>query len=111
MKEVFHYKELADGGLDKRKVRTCIRGCFQIFSYDETFAPMPQLKSFRMFFVLCTILNLETSQFDVSGAFLNSPLQYEIWVKLPKGYKGFGNYTHGILRKSMYGLKQAARDW
>ena len=73
---------------------------------------MPQLKSFRLFFILCTVLNLDTYQFDVSGAFLNSPLQYEIWVKLPKGYKGFGEkHTHGILRKSMYALKQAARDW
>ena len=93
--------------------RSDARGCFQTegWSYDETYAPAPALKSFRLFFILTTILNLDVYQFDITAAFLNSPIQYEVWVKAPKGYKGFGKFTHGRLLKSMYGLKQAARDW
>jgi len=58
----------------------------------------------------------ELSQMDVSNAFLHSTLDEEIYMSLPQGY------TPGTseplppnavcrLHKSIYGLKQASRQW
>lgn len=63
-------------------------------------------------FVIIYILQnkLKRAQGDVSGAFLNSTLKEEIYLRLPEGIKLQGS-TIVRLIKSLYGLKQAARDW
>jgi hypothetical protein len=113
-KETNRYKWLADGSLDECKVRYVARGDMQPEdSYDDTFAPSPQLRSIRLILNLSLIWNLVVYHFDVSTAFLNSPLQYDIWLKLPVGLKlpEFGDYKYAKLLKSIYGLKNAAHDW
>jgi hypothetical protein len=47
---------------------------------------------------------------DVSGAFLNSTLTEEIYLRLPEGLKLHGS-TIVLLLKALYGLKQAANEW
>ena len=49
---------------------------------------------------------------DVDTAFLNADIDEDIWVKIPEGTKLATN-NDGIykLRKSLYGLKQASRNW
>jgi hypothetical protein len=47
---------------------------------------------------------------DVQTAFLNSVLTATIYVSLPTGFEQDG-CRFARLRKSLYGLKQAARDW
>ena len=43
---------------------------------------------------------------DVKSAYLNAPLDYEMYVEPPEGFKGKnGNYVWK-LKKSLYGLKQ-----
>ena len=45
---------------------------------------------------------------DVKSAYLNAPLDYEIYVELLEGFKGKnGNYVWK-LKKSLYGLKQSS---
>jgi len=65
--------------------------------------------------------DLESEQFDVVAAFLYGELEEEIYMKMPKGYvkylnkKGVTKYNETdyclTLRKSIYGLVQAARQW
>ena len=49
---------------------------------------------------------------DVDTAFLNADIDENIWVEIPEGTKLATN-DDGIykLRKSLYGLKQASRNW
>ena len=49
---------------------------------------------------------------DVDTAFLNADIDENIWVKIPEGTK-LATYDDGIykLNKSLYGLKQASRNW
>ena len=49
---------------------------------------------------------------DVDTAFLNADIDEDIWVKIPEGTKLATN-DDGIykLRKSLYGFKQASRNW
>jgi hypothetical protein len=47
---------------------------------------------------------------DVSGAFLNAALKEKVYLKLPEGIL-FQGLNIVQLLKSLYGLKQAGRDW
>ena len=49
---------------------------------------------------------------DVDTAFLNADIDEDIWVEIPEGTKLAAN-DDGIykLNKSLYGLKQASRNW
>ena len=50
---------------------------------------------------------------NVDTAFLNAPIDEDIWVQLPKGSRPEGEEDDGVdkLKKSLYGLKQAPREW
>lgn len=56
------------------------------------------------------------SQIDISNAFLNGDLDEEIYMKVPPGYadlQGIPLPPRAVCRlhKSIYGLKQASRQW
>jgi hypothetical protein len=58
--------------------------------------------------------NWEMNLIDVETAFLYGDLEEEIYLKIPSGYKeNFGNAKNKclLLRKSLYGLVQASRQW
>jgi len=53
----------------------------------------------------------EIEHVDVVGAYLNSELEETIYMKIPEGVDGdVQNYVFR-LNKSLYGLKQAGKNW
>jgi hypothetical protein len=80
--------------------------------YNETFSPVSCKDSFRIVMSLVTYFDLEIHQMDVKTAFLNVDLEERVYMKQPKGFIMEGKEDMGCrLKKSIYGLKQASRQW
>ncbi|KAK3248576.1 hypothetical protein CYMTET_41961 [Cymbomonas tetramitiformis] len=98
--------------LQKRKARVCVRGNKQEYGVDyfDTFAPCTQLSSVRLVIILALNLSLQVYHMDVETAFLNSTLEEDLYVQLPRGLEYQGR-TCAKLLKAVYGLKQAGKEW
>jgi len=70
------------------------------------------MTSIRVILDLASRLNLKVEQMDVMTAFLHGDLEEEIYMEQPKEFlvKGKEDYVCK-LKKSLYGLKQALRQW
>ena len=61
---------------------------------------------------LVTHFDLELHQMDVKTTFLNGDLEEEVYMVQSKGfYDNQNNHLVWKLKKSLYGLKQASRQW
>lgn len=90
------------------------RGFQQIhgIDYEETYAPVIKFTTLRLFFAVCAYFVLEVYQMDLITAFLNGVLKQIIFMEQPEGFvsKEYSNHVFKLL-KSIYGLKQASREW
>lgn len=110
-KWVFDVKIAPDGSIERYKARQVAKGFRQIAGVDylDVTSPVASYTSIRIFLAMAASEDAEIVQADVVTAFLNAPLQEEIYVQQPEGF------AHGSkvwkLRKALYGLKQAGREW
>lgn len=112
-KWVWKTKRLPDGKIERFKARWVARGDLQKkgTDYVETFAPVAMLVSIRVLLTLVALLDLELDQLDVVGAFLHGGLDSEVYLRQRVGFALVGDTRVCALRKSLYGLCQAARAW
>jgi len=91
------------------KARLTARGFTQRhgIDYHETYAPVCREESWRLLICIALEKNMKVRQYDIEGAFLNGPLQEELYVK---DKHATGDKAWKLL-KSLYGTKQAARNW
>jgi hypothetical protein len=109
---VFLVKRNADGSIEHYKARLVTKGYSQHpgFDYTKVFAPTFSQSSLRLLLALSAIEDLELCSVNISSAFLNGDLDEEIYMKQPEGlHEGEPNHVCK-LKKSLYGLKQAARQ-
>ncbi|XP_010430794.1 PREDICTED: uncharacterized protein LOC104715037 [Camelina sativa] len=84
--------------------------------FSDTFSPVAKLTTVKMIISLAPKMQWSLHQLDISNAFLNGDLDEEIYMKLPPGYEEILGETVPAnavcrLHKSIYGLKQASRQW
>ena len=80
--------------------------------YNETFSPVSCKDSFRIIMALVAHYDLELHQMVVKTMFLNEDLEENVYMAQPKGFVVEGKERMGRrLKKSIYGLKQASRQW
>ena len=101
-----------DGTLNKLKARLVARGFSQMFEvdYTDTFAPTVKFDILRLFLVIVALEDLECHQVNVNNAFTESFLKEVIYMKPPPGVD-LSSGQALLIRRSLYELKQAARDW
>lgn len=113
-KWVFNLKRDKNGEVVKYKSRLVAKGCSQRFGvdYTETFSPVVRYSSLRLIFALAVEFDLHLHQMDVTTAYLNGTLQEVVYMVQPEQYVD-KNYPEKVcrLKKSIYGLKQAGREW
>jgi len=111
-KWVLRKKHDERGNLVKFKARLTACGFTQIpgIDYDETFSAVVRTDTLRILLAHAIQHNLHTVQYDIESAYLNAPLDDEIYIKTPRMVAvPSGKVLR--LKKSIYGLKQAARCW
>lgn len=110
-KWVFKKNFLANGNVDKWRARCTAKGFTQRpgIDFQETFAPTPRPGTGRIMLFLAHQLGWHRRQGDVPTTFLNPDLNIKLYMELPKGLEKQDHVI--LLRKSLYGLKQAAALW
>nr|CAN64237.1 hypothetical protein VITISV_042666 [Vitis vinifera] len=113
-KWVFKTKKDSSGNVERYKVRLVAKGFNQKegIDYTETFSPVSKKDSLRIILALVAHFDLELQQMDVKTASLNGELEEEVYMKQPEGFPSSdGEQLVCKLKKSIYGLKQASRQW
>ena len=114
-KWVYTTKVDAEGN-SKCKARYVAKGYAQRedIDYTETFSPTAHMTSVRMLVQNAVDNDMSVHQMDVKTAYLNAPIDCELYIEQPQGYevtRENGDKLVWKLEKSLYGLKQSGRNW
>ncbi|CAI7850315.1 unnamed protein product [Closterium sp. NIES-54] len=96
------------------KARYVARGFSQrqVVDYFHTFSPTPKMTTLWVVLHVAAQSDYEVYSLDFSTAFLQGSLHEEIWLHRPPGFTGsFPPGTQWSLRRPVYGLRQAPREW
>ena len=88
-------------------------------SKDHLFAPTPLSSTMKLLLVLAQILNYAVKFFDISRAFLHTPIREDVCLQPPPDYFAYCLEVYGVdpgdivwqLRCTIYGLKEAMVDF
>ena len=112
---VYTVKEKENGGV-RYKARYVAKGYSQVpeIDYFETFSLTAKIISIRLLMQLALDFSLDLHQMDVKTAYLNAPIDCELYVEQPEGFIKYSETGERLvckLNKSLYGLKQSGRNW
>ena len=114
-KFVFDIKRGAGGEFLKYKARMVAQGQTQVqgIDYEETFASVMIGKSFKILLAIWNFFpELQFEHWDVKTAFVNAPLKEKIYCRQVPGFEKPGTEKKILLlKKALYGTKQAAHAW
>ncbi|CAI7832540.1 unnamed protein product, partial [Closterium sp. NIES-54] len=110
---IFKVKRLP-GSPPAFKARSVARGFSQQqgVDYFQTFFPTLKMTTLWVLLHVVAQRDYELHSLDSSTAFLQGSLHEEIWLRRPPGFIGsFPAGTQWSLRRPVYGLRQAPREW
>ncbi|GJT30054.1 retrotransposon protein, putative, ty1-copia subclass [Tanacetum coccineum] len=113
-KWLFKKKTDMDGDVHTYKACLVAKGYTQTpgIDYEETFSPVVDIRAIRILIAIAAYYDYKIWQMDVKTAFLNGHLLEEVYMQQPEGFVNL-KYPNRVckLKSSIYGLKQASRQW
>ncbi|RVW19122.1 Retrovirus-related Pol polyprotein from transposon TNT 1-94 [Vitis vinifera] len=112
-----HIMEMRDIVAQLKKLEVEMSESFLVHFILNTLPPQYEpfkisYDSLRIILALVTHYDLELQQMDVKTTFFNGELEEEVYMKQPEGFPfSDGEQLVCKLKKSIYGLKQASRQW
>ncbi|GKB23181.1 putative RNA-directed DNA polymerase, partial [Tanacetum coccineum] len=112
-KWVWKIKYKSDGEIERYKARLVASGFNQRegIDFDETFSPVVKIVTGRCLINLDVQSGWSLFQMDINNAFMYGDLEETVYMTLPPGYFPANETKVCKLNKSLYGLKQALRQW
>ncbi|GJS98337.1 ribonuclease H-like domain-containing protein [Tanacetum coccineum] len=112
-KWVWKIKYKSDGEIERYKARLVAKGFNQRegIVFDETFSPFVKIVTVKCLINLDVQSDWSLFQMDINYAFLYGDLEETVYMTLPPGYFPDNETKVCKLNKSIYGLKQALRQW
>ena len=107
---VYIYKFDKHGRFIKYKIQLMVRGNQQKrINKGKMYIITLVRRSFKILMAIATRFDLKMLQYDAVNAFVNTPLNKTIYIKMPMGYKEKRKILH--LYKVLYGLKKSPLLW
>jgi hypothetical protein len=109
----YRRKHCPDGSLKRYKARLCVNGSRQIqgIDYTESFAPVVQWSTIHMVNTVADMHNLKGKQIDFTQTFPQEKLKEDIYLRFPGGFEHKNEKWALKLKRNLYGLVQASRNW
>jgi hypothetical protein len=108
-------RRLATGLVYKWKARLNVHGGQQEFGVNfwETYAPVISWNTIRMYLILAILNKRITRQIDWVLAYPQADIECDLYMEIPRGFKFNGSHKDHVLllKKNLYGQKQAGRVW
>ncbi|KAL0315160.1 UNVERIFIED_CONTAM: Retrovirus-related Pol polyprotein from transposon RE1 [Sesamum calycinum] len=109
---IYKIKLRPDRTVDWYKARLVAKGYNQVegVDYNDCFAHVAKAAIVRVFLAVTTARGWPLSHLDINNTFLHETLDENIYMEAPEGYETEPGKVCK-LKKSLYGLKQASREW
>lgn len=79
--------------------------------FQDSFSPVAKVVTVRIFLSKAATHSWALHQLDINNTFLHGHLEEEVYMEIPEGYEKAQIGKVCRLKRSLYGLKQASRQW
>ena len=102
--------------VEKFKARLVADGNTQKFGidFDKIFSTVVKSSTIRHVFIVAAARDYNLSQIDIRQAYLQAELNEDLYMRVPPGVPAFDEKGRPMvckLNRTLYGLKQAGREW